>query len=139
MHRTSGVSKPIVFVEDDADCREIIDLAVTLEGYSVSVAKDHQEALDLLTNTQPKIVFIDYYGVSSNLKGFVQQIRELHPAVPIVLMTGARNPDEKTRELGLKEYIGKPFQIDDLKLILERHRVRPAESRVSKRVQFSLF
>lgn len=139
MQRTSSISKPIIFVEDDADCREIIELAVTLEGYSVSLARDHHEALDLLAETQPGIVFVDYYGVSSNQRLFIDQIRQLHPGVPIVLMTGARNPEEKIRELGIKEYLIKPFQIDDLVSILSRHRVQPAQARASRRMQFSLF
>jgi len=139
MYRMTAHSKPIVFVEDDADCREIIELAVTLEGYSVSLASDHGEALDLLNHTDPSIVFIDYYGVSSDVKRFVGQIRRLHPNVPIVLMTGARNPGEKIRDLGLNEYIEKPFQIDDLIGLLKRHHIRPSQAPASKRVQFSLF
>src|ERR1051326_321572 len=114
MYRSTSTSRPVVFVEDDPDCREVIELAITLEGYSVRVAKDHQEALDLLYYSTPSIVFVDYYGVASNMKAFVAQIRNLHPYVPVILMTGARNPEEKSRELGLKEHLGKPFQIDDL-------------------------
>jgi DNA-binding NtrC family response regulator len=137
MHRPS---RPVVFIEDDQDSREIIELAVSLEGYTVKLAKDYQEALDLLTHSVPSIVFVDYYGVASDMKGFIAQIRNLHPHVPIVLMTGARFPEEKTRELGLREYLGKPFQMDDLAAILKRHRICPAEAPVSRRIQrFSLF
>jgi DNA-binding response OmpR family regulator len=139
MFTEAVATKPIVIVEDDPDCREIIELAVSLEGYSVSTSKDHGDALDLLAHTTPAIVLVDYYGVSSDVKAFVGQIRALHPTVPIVLMTGARNPEEKTRELGLKEYLIKPFQIDELKTLLVRHHIRPRHSHRSKRLQFSLF
>jgi CheY-like chemotaxis protein len=129
----------VVVVEDDPEISEAMELAVSIQGYSVRVASNQAEALELIEATEPNVVLLDYYGVSSNLEDFVRSIRLLHPRVPIVLVTGAKEPRSKAKALGLKECLPKPFDSNELFTLLEKHCGRPARASRAKQVEFSLF
>jgi DNA-binding NtrC family response regulator len=117
--------KQIVFIEDNADCRESISVALGIEGYSIALASEHAEAIELLNRTTPDIIFIDFHGVTDDMKQFVEDIKSLHPRVPLVLTTGAPDPDVKSRTLGMSEYLVKPFEIGELTRVLQRHQIWP--------------
>jgi DNA-binding response OmpR family regulator len=130
----------VVVVEDDPEIGEVIELAVSVQGYTVRVAANQADALELIAATEPAVVLLDYYGVSSNLEDFVRSIRLLHPRVAIVLVTGAKEPRSKAKALGLKECLPKPFCSNELFALLKKHCGRPARAaQRSKQVEFSLF
>jgi DNA-binding response OmpR family regulator len=129
----------VVIIEDDQDTCEMIELAITMEGHSVHVAREHAEALDLIAATAPDMILLDYYGVTSDLSALIGSIGALKPNTPIVLMTGARQPAEKAKELGLREYLAKPFNTEELRGLLRAHCKGAAGKASLRKLSFNIF
>jgi len=89
-------------------------------GYSVSTAGDGNECLHLLGELRPDIVLLDV--VMPGLDGWeaLEQIREVS-GVPVVMLTARSEDLEKVRGLraGTDDYLGKPFQPDELEARIE--------------------
>ena len=137
---SSGNEDTVLLVEDDPDTAEAMEMAISMEGYPIRVASDQADALDMLPLTKPSVILLDYYGVTSDIKKFVARIREIHPKVPIVLMTGARDAKTKAKELGLKECLPKPFSADALRNILKKHcAAATSKVKLNERIQMDIF
>ena len=130
----------IVVVEDDQDTGDMLEIALSMDGYSVRVASDRDDAMEIITATEPSVILLDYYGVTSDLKEFISCIRAVKPDVPIVLVTGAREPMEKARDLGLDEFLAKPFDSEKLGALLSHHCSNPGSlTRKKDKMRFRIF
>src|ERR1700674_6122275 len=49
----------VLFIEDDPAVAEMYKLKLELDGYTVSVAKDGEEGLQIANETPPDIIFLD--------------------------------------------------------------------------------
>jgi len=132
--------KTVLVVEDDPEIGEMMELAVSIEGYSVTITPNQSDALDVIRATETKLILLDYYGVTTNMTQFIARIRELNSTVPIVLVTGAKEAREKAKSLNLQGHLSKPFASTDLFALLRQYCGKPASLGLrSHRMQFSLF
>jgi len=104
----------IVVVDDDPEIREVLELALGAEGYSVEVAKDRNSATEIILKTNPSVILLDYYMNGINADDFIADLRGRAIATPIILMTGAHDAADKAKELGLRYVLPKPFDLDAL-------------------------
>lgn len=115
----------ILLVDDDIDLTELLSELLSLEGFTVQIAYNGQEALDQLAIHHYDIVLLDVMMPVLNGIETLKQIRKKYN-VP-VLMLSARN-DEIDKviglELGADDYLPKPFNDRELvariKAILRR-------------------
>jgi len=123
----------LLLVEDDKHLlmglRDILEIA----GYSVTTAENGREALDVLNtnpNTPPDIIVSDIMMPQMDgfeLLEYVRQ-RENWVTIPFVFLTALsdRHDVRHGRNLGVDEYVIKPFDTDDLLMTIEtrlkRHR-----------------
>jgi CheY-like chemotaxis protein len=105
-------SKTIVVVDDEPDICEALELALGLEGYRVSAVTNRDAALRLVTDSDPAVIFLDYRMPGLDPHQFVYQLKRMESNAAIVLMTAGKDPEERARELGLKYYLSKPFELD---------------------------
>lgn len=82
---------------------------------ALSIAREHQPALILLDIVMPKISGID---LVTNLKQ-----HPLTRKIPIIAVTALCTPEKKASILtaGCDEYLCKPYLIEDLQTVVERH------------------
>lgn len=137
MAKSKTNANMVLIIDDDREICESMEMAIAMEGYSVRVAQDEREALEILAVEEPGIIFLDYYGVGDSER-FIAYLRDLEINAPIVLTTGAKDPQVKARALGLKYYLRKPFNVAELLKLLDNHRIAHA-SKVRERVAFSIF
>ncbi len=115
-------NKGVLIVDDEKDLLEIITDLLELHGYEVYMAKDGQEALDIMKERNISAVVSDIR--MSGMDGFylMANIKNRFPGIPVVLMTGF-SPDD-ARELafsrGADGFIAKPFHIRELLNILDK-------------------
>jgi len=129
MHRTR-----ILVVDDDP---EVVSLIRSLFGktYDSKGALDGQEALKILEEWPADLIVLDL--VMNGLDGFAvsQQIRQ-HSNVPILVLSGRQNDQDKVRalDLGADDYLTKPFSRDELlarvRALLRRSRQATASGQV---------
>src|SRR5688572_25347819 len=81
----------VLVVDDDDDIREVIELALTKEGYRVATARDGRECLARLRGSErPSLVLLDLMMPEMNGWAICRELAkdpELK-AVPVVILTG---------------------------------------------------
>ncbi|RMF17082.1 MAG: response regulator [Gammaproteobacteria bacterium] len=119
-------------VDDSKLARITLKRLLEKHNLSVSVAGSAEEALELIGQTPPDVVFIDH--MMPNMDGFeaTQKIKA-NPAtahIPVIMCTGKEgieNYDEEARAIGASGTLTKPPQVDVLDGLLEMLRASPAE------------
>jgi CheY-like chemotaxis protein len=112
----------ILIVEDEPSLRRAVAEALSDEGYRVTGARDGVDALRVLAHTRPWLILLDMRLPVMDGRDFVREIRNRGIGSKIVVMTGSQDARRMARELDADAYIAKPFELDDLIEIIDRHR-----------------
>ena len=113
----------ILIVEDDPQVARLISLVLQRNGESAEVVADGHTALKRAQELQPSIIFADL-----TIKGMDgQQLCSAVKAspdtrdIPYVVVSGDRDIADKARQCGADDYMGKPFEFDDLIRLVKRY------------------
>ncbi len=112
--------KNVLIIDDDADTREVLQMALGGEGFQVEMAADRDAALTMIESSRPHAILLDYFMGGTDLESFLMRLPKYPIPVPIILMTGAEDSSKKARELGVPFSITKPFTIEALTELLGR-------------------
>jgi len=109
------IANSVLVVDDEKLQRDL--LALTLSGtQKVRSVSSVAEAITEVERELPSLVIMDYSmpGVSG-IEG-LKQLRELHPALPVIILTGHADIEiaREALRLGAMEYMIKPFEAADL-------------------------
>jgi two-component system response regulator HydG len=120
----------ILIVDDEAVVRDSLGKWFSEEGYAVETASTAREALLKLPTERWDLAVLDIKMPGMDGLELQRKIREVHPEVIIVIMTGYASVETAVQALkdGAYDYITKPFDPDDLTHVigkaLEHHRMR---------------
>jgi two-component system nitrogen regulation response regulator NtrX len=118
------MASDILIVDDEADIREIVSGILSDEGHGTRTAKNSDEALAAVSARRPSLVFLDIWLQGSRLDGMqiLKVIKEEHPMLPVVMISGHGNIETAVAaiKLGAYDFIEKPFKADRLVLVAER-------------------
>jgi two-component system, cell cycle response regulator len=110
----------VLLVDDSASQRAVIAHRLALGGYEVAIATDGEDCLRVLGGLRPDIVLLDV--VMPGIDGWetLDRIRETN-GVPVIMLTARAEDIDRVRGLraGADDYIGKPFQQDELEARIE--------------------
>jgi two-component system, NtrC family, nitrogen regulation response regulator NtrX len=108
----------ILIIDDEADIRELIAGILQDEGYETRLAHNSDAALSEITQRKPSMIILDIWLQGSKLDGLdlLLEIKQLHPNLPIVIISGHGNIETAVAAIkrGAYEYIEKPFNADKL-------------------------
>lgn len=114
----------VLVVDDDESIREFVEFALTEEGYAVMSACDAQAGLDILRAVRPALILLDMRMPGMDGAAFVKAYRNMPgPHAPIVVTSAARFEWEPAPDLAVAGHLDKPFDLDDLLAVVERHAV----------------
>ena len=106
-------SHTVLVVDDDAAIRFLCRVNLELDGWAVREAAAIEQAREALAGAAIDIVLLDVHvGVESGLD-FIAEIRDSHPGVPVVLLTGSVG-SPALEEVDADAVIPKPFKLDQL-------------------------
>ncbi|MRH41099.1 response regulator [Aquibacillus halophilus] len=121
-------SERILIVDDDADMRDVLELFLKKNGYTVFTAEDGLQAIDIVDNIAPELIILDV--MMPNLDGFeLCQIIRKKTEVPILFFSSKDEDMDKILGLGVggDDYIPKstsmPVIVAKVKAHLRRIRV----------------
>ncbi len=116
-------SAAVLIVEDDANLREALLDTLSDGEHPVFTAGSGREALEILKCEDIGLVVSDIQMRPMDGNELLGKIREQHPALPAVLMTayGTIESAVDVMRNGAVDFLVKPFEIDDLKIIVDRH------------------
>ena len=121
----------LLFVEDDINLVEALDLYFSAGGYEVTVAADGREGLRQMYASRPDLIVLDIMMPKLDGWEVCARIREVS-SVPIIMLTARGQEAEKVRglQMGADDYLTKPFSLRELEAriesVLRRTQVSPA-------------
>jgi DNA-binding NtrC family response regulator len=116
------MSARILVVDDEEivirSCVRILDG----NGYQIDTAQDGDEALRKVEDNLYDVMILDI--MMPNLSGLevLRRVKEAHPDMDVIMITGLSQIDTAVQamKLGAFDYIPKPFEPDELKLVVQR-------------------
>ncbi|MEM7245265.1 MAG: sigma-54 dependent transcriptional regulator [Acidobacteriota bacterium] len=105
----------VLVVDDEPSSRELLDIILNEEGFTVESASSGPEALQILANGTHDLVVSDLQMPGMDGLELTQQIRERHPDTEVLILT-AFGSQERAHEAGKlqADYLRKPFDKTDL-------------------------
>jgi len=133
----------ILVVDDEASVIEVIGLYLRREGYSVSSAKNGNEALDKLGNSLPALIILDVMLPEVDGLEILRRLRARNnQEVPVILLTARGQEVDRIYglELGADDYVVKPFSPAELvarvKAVLRRSNVDGFKESTDKQLEY---
>src|SRR4029078_5817758 len=110
------------------------------DGHSIRTAMNGREALELLQAESADIVISDVKMTDMDGIELLRAVRETLPDIGVILMTAFASVDtaREAFKLGADDFIQKPFDVEELKLIVKKTLEKQAlidENRAFKRAQ----
>lgn len=107
----------ILLVEDDRFFREMFSTLLRAEGYQVETASCGRDGLKMLVNGQYSLVITDLVMPDISGLEILSQVRESHPTVDVIMVTGNANMESAilALKLGARDYLVKPVDPDKFK------------------------
>ena len=108
--------KKILVVDDDRDLCDIIYDIITDKGYCVDHAYDGESALQEIANKFYDLLIIDHkLGKLSGIN-VIENSKTVQPNLQTIMISAFGNDEtrSKARELGVLDFIDKPFDIGAL-------------------------
>ena len=123
-------SRQILVVDDEESVRWALSKALERAGYRVNLAADGPSGLAATEDTGVDLVLLDVRLPGRDGLAVLREIRKRRPELPVIMMTayGTLQVAVEAMKHGAYDYIGKPFDVDELKariqMVLRRASVR---------------
>ena len=117
---------PLVMVVDDSlTVRKITSRMLLREGFEVATAKDGVDGLQQLQDIEPDIILLDIEMPRMDGFEFARNVRADAKTrdIPIIMITSRTADKHRNRavELGVNEYMGKPYQEEQLLVLIRNY------------------
>ncbi|MCJ7827878.1 response regulator [Patescibacteria group bacterium] len=103
--------KKVLIVEDEKSLRELLDLKLQLEGFTVLLAKDGEEALQKIKKDLPQLVLLDLVLPGLDGFGVLKKMRKdpITAKIPVIIISNLGQKEEIDRGLllGANDYMVK--------------------------------
>jgi len=113
----------ILIVEDDPQVARLIALVLTRNGYQSDVVAEGQTALERAKEKKPSMIFanLTIKGMGGEALCSALKRQPETKDIPFVVVSGDRDIAEKARMCGADDYMGKPFEFEDLIRLVNKH------------------
>jgi DNA-binding NtrC family response regulator len=112
----------LLLVDDDPQVCWILARVLEEAGYDVAPAQTAKVAMDAFETRSPDVVLLDLRLPDGNGMDVMQRMRDADPSVVVIMMTGHGTVESAVRamKLGAFDYLIKPVQLEEVKLIVEK-------------------
>ncbi|HXL06436.1 MAG TPA: sigma-54 dependent transcriptional regulator [Gemmatimonadales bacterium] len=114
----------VLIVDDEQSLARSAKAFLSDHGYEAEVAGTGEQALDLLATLQPDVVFADVRLPGMSGLDLLKRIHAFDPVIPVVMLTayGSIEGAVEAVKLGAFDYVKKPVDLEELKLLADRAR-----------------
>lgn len=112
----------ILIVDDEENVSRLLNKIFAKEGYITRIANNGNEALKVIDSNEIDIVISDIKMPGMTGIELLKKIRGIDPSIQVIMITAFATLDTAIDALrmGAKDYITKPFNIDDVLLSVRR-------------------
>ena len=106
----------VLFIEDDADTRELVSFVLRRENYEVVLAADSEEALSVAGAMSFELYLIDNWLPGESGVELCRRLRQIDRRTPILFYSGAAYEQDKRAAFaaGAQGYLTKPIELGEL-------------------------
>jgi len=114
----------VLIVDDEQSLARSAKAFLADHGYEAEVAGTGEKALELLAALQPDVVFADVRLPGMSGLDLLKRIRAFDPVIPVIMLTayGSIEGAVEAVKLGAFDYVKKPVDLEELKLLADRAR-----------------
>ena len=114
----------ILIIDDERDIRELISDILVDEGYSTRLAANSDDCMKEVKQDPPKLMILDIWLKDSQMDGIdiLTAVKREYPDIPVVIISGHGNIEIAVAAIkqGAYDFIEKPFNIDQLMVVVSR-------------------
>jgi len=109
-------SQIICVVDDEPAIRETLENVLSDEGYPVMSCRDSEDFYAKLEKQTPALVLLDIWLPGTDGMAILSQLRETHPDIPVIMMSGHAGIDAAVNaiKLGAVDFMEKPLRLEIL-------------------------
>ena len=118
---SSVVRKRVLLIDDDPRVRA--SLKIVLEPlYDVLQASDAHEGIEMFRKDEPDLVLLDVILPGTDGLAVLQTLRMESKTRPVIMLTGTKSVKTAVdaMKLGAEDYLSKPFDVDELRIVIDR-------------------
>jgi CheY-like chemotaxis protein len=124
VYRTFDLKGPskVVLVDDEREYVETLSERLQMRDMGTNIVYDGKEALSVLDKEEPEVMVLDLKMPGIDGMEVLRHIREEHPKVKVIVMTGQGSEEDKEScmKLGAFAYLEKPVDVEVLAQIMRK-------------------
>lgn len=115
-------AESILVVDDEKLIRWAAREELSVEGFPVLEADSVRSAMEMIEKHEPDIVLLDQLMEDGTGLDVLEKTRALYPFISVIMITAVNNSETAVRamKLGAADYITKPINYEELKILIER-------------------
>ncbi len=135
------MAERLLVVDDEPSMREFLEILLSQEGYEVTTAATGEEGYKVYQSEGPDLILTDVKMPGMSGLDLIREIHSLDPLIPIIAVTAYASADDAIRAVreGAYDYLSKPFQVEDLRIIirnaLETRRLRRENQELKRSIE----
>lgn len=116
------MTRRVLIVDDDRELRELLEDQLAAEGYEARSTDSSHEVLERAAAEEVDLIVTDLRMPGISGIDLCREVHRVRPDMPVVLMTAFGDLDAAVEGIraGAYDFLSKPFEIEQLLLILER-------------------
>jgi CheY-like chemotaxis protein len=113
----------ILWADDDEEIREVFKIALESIGHCIDAVDSGEHALALLDKNQYDLLITDV-SMPAGMSGWdlAEAIKGKYSTMKVAVVTGweSKISEKQKEKFGVEYFLGKPIELDELKIILEK-------------------
>ena len=116
------MSKRVLIVDDEKNMRWVLGQSLSGDGFEVAEATDGKEALAAVAEQEPDVMVLDHRMPVMDGMEVLRTLRSKGSTFPIIMLTAHGNVAlaVEAMKAGASEYLTKPFDLEELKLAIDK-------------------
>jgi len=112
----------ILVVDDEAVVREVLVGFLTSLGYTVHEAENGEHGVRMATERRYDIVFTDIKMPGISGVQVLERVKAVEPTTQVIVLTGYGSVESAVEcmKLGAFDYVGKPFHLEAIEVLVKR-------------------
>lgn len=112
----------ILIIDDEKSLLDLLTVVFKKEGYGVKTALSAKKGLEFLEKDDIDLIIADIKMPQMSGMDLLKHVKEQKPEIPIVMITayGSINQAVDALKSGALDYVVKPFDVEELKIIVAR-------------------
>jgi DNA-binding response OmpR family regulator len=104
----------VLYIEDEIEIAEVVQIALTRAGYSVTIASEGREGLLLAQAEQWDVILLDVMLPGLTGMEICKRLRAEKNRTPILMLTARDSVEDQVQglETGADDYLPKPFALE---------------------------